>query len=323
MNRASKNTLLKIATEVGLTALDVGSRGGVSNDLRPLSRAVDYYGFEPEPTECERLKREINHSPWKSVTYLATALADKDRELKLNLYRQRGCSSVFNAQRDVGKRFSRGGDYIHDGEVSISAKCLDNVVKEHKIPSPAHMKIDVQGMEVDVFNGAHEALTNSLVGIRTEVEFFPLYEGQPLFAEVDQTLRPYGFVPMRWLELHEWRRNTRVKYPFCSSGELPCSRGQIIHGDVLYLLQPEVIEGNTEVDARRLIRLGLIAICYEHLDHAQAAFSHPIVARYLGDKVNADLWAVLKQISRRLKRKAWFVAQGVRISKILNKSADD
>jgi FkbM family methyltransferase len=307
-----KNDLLqKLNTKVDMVALDVGARGGFSTDLGAIASITSCFGFEPDVEECSRLNESRGIiSSWKSMKYLPTALADSTRTLHLNLYRQRGCSSVLVANKDLGKRFSREHYYIKDGEVKIEAKALDEVVEEHSIKSPAYMKIDVQGMEVDVFNGAQATLRDSLVGIRTEVSFLPLYNDQPLFAEVDQVLRSYGFVPMRWLELHEWRRMSKLKYPFSSKGPLPSSRGQMIHGDVLYLIQPEEIELNTEAAARRLIRLGLVSLCYGQIDHAYASFSRPIVREFLGEELLNKVLMEAQRISHQMSRGARIFSSG-------------
>ena len=54
------------------------------------------------------------------------------------------------------------------------------------------LKIDVQGAELDVFRGAERLLKGAVV-VYTEVEFLPMYKGQPLFADVDAHLRGLGF----------------------------------------------------------------------------------------------------------------------------------
>jgi hypothetical protein len=54
------------------------------------------------------------------------------------------------------------------------------------------IKIDVQGSELCVFKNASRALSSALL-IQTEVEFVELYQGQPLFADVDVLLRGSGF----------------------------------------------------------------------------------------------------------------------------------
>jgi hypothetical protein len=54
------------------------------------------------------------------------------------------------------------------------------------------LKLDAQGAELDVLQGGPRILGQALV-VHTEVEFVPLYHGQPLFADVDQHLRQAGF----------------------------------------------------------------------------------------------------------------------------------
>lgn len=271
--------LAKLVDEIGLVGLDVGARKNINQDLLPLASGVEMYGFEPEPDECARLNNQ-NSGPWKKLSFIPIALGNEEGYFDLNLYRQRGCSSKLRALQDVGALFSRGDYYIHDGEAKVPAKRLDDVISEYKMEPPAFMKIDVQGMEKKVFQGADCSLGNSLVGIRTEVSFFPLYENQPLFADIDQTLRPYGFVPMRWLELHEWRRTTKLKLPKLGPDPMPYSQGQMIHGDVLYLLHPEMLPSDNETQIKRLVRLGLIAVCYDQLDHALAVFERPVIRDY-------------------------------------------
>ena len=293
---------ISLSGRVGLVALDVGARGGVSQDLAPIARTVDFFGFEPDPDECSALNASPDNGPWKSLKFIPIALAQRERNIRLNLYRQRGCSSVLLARQDIGDLYSRGDYYVHEGAIEVQAKTLDEIVTEYSIESPSFMKIDVQGMEVDVFQGATKTLSECLVGIRAEVSLFPLYEGQPLFAEVDQELRPYGFVPMRWLELHEWRRLTRVKYPKVSRKKMPYSRGQMMHGDVLYLLHPETLPEETDADIRRLIRLALVAICYGQLDHAHAVCSRTRVRSFARDCTGSDPIDVIEQLSMSMAR---------------------
>lgn len=63
------------------------------------------------------------------------------------------------------------------------------------------LKLDVQGYELAVLHGAEKALRDVLV-VHTEVEFVEMYEGQPLFAEVDQFLRRAGFIFHRFASVH-------------------------------------------------------------------------------------------------------------------------
>lgn len=55
------------------------------------------------------------------------------------------------------------------------------------------LKMDVQGGELMVLQGAEQMLRDVLV-IHTEACFAPLYRNQPLFADLDRHLRSRGFV---------------------------------------------------------------------------------------------------------------------------------
>ena len=54
------------------------------------------------------------------------------------------------------------------------------------------LKLDIQGAELMVLQHAERRLEEALV-VQAEVEFLPLYAGQPLFSEVEQFLRARGF----------------------------------------------------------------------------------------------------------------------------------
>lgn len=54
------------------------------------------------------------------------------------------------------------------------------------------LKLDVQGSELAILRGAETALAAAVV-VQTEVCFVELYQGQPLFADLDAHLRSRGF----------------------------------------------------------------------------------------------------------------------------------
>ena len=269
---------------VGLTAIDVGARGGVNFDLLPMATAVDFIGFEPDTSECAALNQKQIDAPWKSSRYLPYALSDADKDLTLNLYSKAGCTSCYEALPERGALFARE-DYYHEiGQEQIPSVRLDHLVDRQELKAPDFMKIDVQGMEIEVFEGAGQLLRTNTVAIRTEVCFFELYKNQPLFADIDAYLRQRNFVAMNFLEMHSWRRLTKSNKAFVKNCKISHSKGQLMHADVLYLQHPEQMSCQSEADVIRLVRLALIAACYEHYDLSFSIFKKKEVIDFCNEK---------------------------------------
>lgn len=304
------NDLRRLTEAVGLCLVDVGARGGPSKggplwDFAALAPAIDYVGFEPDAEECERLLRTASDSAWRSEKFVPLALSDQSEDLSINLYSKRGCTSTLTARLDIAELFARRDWYDLDGVVTVSARALDDLIAEAKVPAPAFMKIDVQGMEGRVLRGARQALATSLVGIRAEVSFFQFYESQDQFADIDRLLQSSGFALMGWLESHAWRRLAQVPFPRLAEGSFPCSRGQLSHADALYLARPEALAANSDAEIERLVRLGIVAAHYGHIDHAYAAMAGPRVREYVLDKLGTDPFTMLSAQSKALGRRMW------------------
>lgn len=71
-----------------------------------------------------------------------------------------------------------------------------------------------------------------------------------------------------------------------------------MHADVLYLQHPETLAADSARALRRLVRLGLVAACYQHYDHAQAAFSRPEVRSYCKETLKVDAERAVERMSQ-------------------------
>ncbi|MFX8747328.1 FkbM family methyltransferase, partial [Acinetobacter baumannii] len=73
------------------------------------------------------------------------------------------------------------------------------------LATPALLKIDVQGGELDVLKGA-ESLLSSFAAIYVECSYVSLYEGQALASDVIAFLAERGFLIAGVFNQHEhWR----------------------------------------------------------------------------------------------------------------------
>jgi FkbM family methyltransferase len=125
---------------------------------------------------------------------------------------------------------------VADREVKTAR--LDDVV-DREID---YLKIDVQGAELGVLRGASRVLESVLM-IRTEVEFVEYYKGQPLFAEVDTHLRACGF----WF--HTFAKvGSRTFKPFLR-GVIDRGVNQMLWADAIYV-RPSPLDLATLPDAK-------------------------------------------------------------------------
>ena len=98
------------------------------------------------------------------------------------------------------------------------------------------LKVDVQGAEILVFQGALERLKAALI-VDVEVDFIPLYKNQPLFADVDALLRSRGFM------LHQMQPYCLTFKPKIVQREGAATSQQTSWGDAVYVRDFPAFEG--------------------------------------------------------------------------------
>lgn len=201
--------------------VDIGARGGAPANWNPVFDNLKVFCFEPDKKECEKLNKETN----ENHTFFPYALFNKDEEIDFNMTKKPDCSSIYKPNRKFLERFPNS--HLFDVEKIIKVKCatLDNVLKDNRIHDIDFIKVDTQGSELQVLEGAKETLQESVLGVEVEIEFSPQYENQPFFSEVDQYLRKLGFslFDIRLVRLK--RINSKHLY----------SKGGLCWGNAVYL----------------------------------------------------------------------------------------
>jgi hypothetical protein len=89
------------------------------------------------------------------------------------------------------------------GKAECPSTTLDRFMHERGIDRIHAMKLDTQGAELNILRGSQTALKDCCL-LFVETEFNTLYQGQPLFCDLDRFLRDQGFVL--------WRLNNLAHY---------------------------------------------------------------------------------------------------------------
>ncbi len=76
--------------------------------------------------------------------------------------------------------------------IQVESTTIDAIVLTHKITSIDLLKIDVQGAELSVLQGASRSLAITSV-IELELSLFDFYESSTTFREIEEILHPAGF----------------------------------------------------------------------------------------------------------------------------------
>jgi len=75
--------------------------------------------------------------------------------------------------------------------VPVKIRTLDGMKDEIAIQDSLLVKIDTQGFEDKVISGGRVTIRRARVAI-IEVSFVPLYDGQPLFSDIYETMKSLG-----------------------------------------------------------------------------------------------------------------------------------
>jgi len=171
--------------------LDVGANAGQYGEmLRELGFKGRLVSLEPVAEAYAELERcAAADDAWEVV---CVAASDVDGEIALNVTDDSRSSSVLPRN----ERFADKAGWAPKESRRVTARRLDGLVGELLRPEErAYLKLDVQGYERHVLDGAGDALAR-FEALELELSVTPLYEGQPGLAEMLPLLAQRGFKPV-------------------------------------------------------------------------------------------------------------------------------
>jgi FkbM family methyltransferase len=215
--------------------VDVGARGGVHALVAPLARHTAVLGFEPDEEACEEINRSAQSGklPWAQLKCMPIALADRRGPATLYL-----CSAPTNhSLLPVNQAFAQRYNMVkfeQTGTFPLSTERLDDVLFG-PLANEGHwgefIKLDTQGTELEILEGAPRTLAERTVAVFIEVEFCPIYSAQKLFSEVELALRAKGFTFFGFHSTHERARKVLDKRRYTG-------RERLLHADAVFFKDP-------------------------------------------------------------------------------------
>jgi FkbM family methyltransferase len=211
-----------------LTLIDVGASGGISSLWAPHRRYLRVIGFEPDIRAYEALKKQEDGS----MRFFNIGLNRQRGEFSFYSTRRQQCSSFFVPNRALLDRFhnSQRLDIVQENKIKCDS--LDDVLSEAASTDVDFIKLDTQGSELAILEGASKILADSVFGLEIEVAFAELYKGQPLFADVDPFVRQKGF-DLIDLSAASWKHAVDMSLGF--------GKGRVMWADTLYFRRPQIM----------------------------------------------------------------------------------
>jgi hypothetical protein len=149
---------------------------------------------------------------------------------------------------------------------------LDDWAAEAGVHQIDFLKLNVQGGELEILNGAGTVL-GGMLGILVEVAFVESYLARPMFIDIDAFLRRAGFT---FFDLLAHHYVGRAAAPVTAQhltliepklGQRISAWGQLIEGHALYLRDP-IAPGAGRLDAARALKLAGLAEAYGQIEFA-------------------------------------------------------
>lgn len=175
------------------TVFDVGAHIGQSAALfSDTFRAARIHSFEPDPHSFNELRQVAAGYP--AVTAVNAAVGDREGEATFFVNTFSQTNSLLRPRAGAGQYLVATDGLDVRQETRVRVVTLDGYCAEHGIQQIDFLKLDTQGYELRVLDGAASLVARRAIPlIYLEVGFVTLYEGQPLFPEVYQYLFDRGY----------------------------------------------------------------------------------------------------------------------------------
>jgi FkbM family methyltransferase len=171
--------------------LDVGANvGQYAKLVRKLGYSGRIVSFEPLSNPYAQLLIAKRDDPlWEIAPRVA--LGDTDGEIRINIAKNSYISSVLDRLDILAKAEP---DSVYVGSEIVQLHRLDSMAAPY-INGKTHaifLKIDVQGFEREVLEGAKNTLSK-VKGVLLELSLVPLYRGQVLLREMLDKMDSLGY----------------------------------------------------------------------------------------------------------------------------------
>lgn len=174
---------------INCLVLDAGARYGLHPSWAELRGIADFHLFEMDEVEATRLKTKYEHD--RGIAVYPVALFSSDTTLEFAVSEHQALNSLFDTNEELLEQHDyMRRDFASSGRRKVEARSIDSLFNDRAVH---FMKLDCEGAEFDILKGADSVLETSVLGLRSEVLFAPVYHGAALFGELNAYMIDHGF----------------------------------------------------------------------------------------------------------------------------------
>jgi FkbM family methyltransferase len=207
---------------------DVGSAGGLKDRWRPARPIVSALLFEPrDGGEVTQRGRD---------TLFPIALGPEAGRATLNVTALPNMSSTLEPNRPLLETFRKKGEHTRIlSTLEMPVDTLDAVAARTGRRIDA-IKVDTQGSEIGILEGARTCLAQDILIAEVEVSFFHRYVGQAVVTDIVTFMADHGFELLDLYRLKRYRRRNAEKVGNISLGGGQRA-GRLAYGDAMFFIE--------------------------------------------------------------------------------------
>jgi len=172
---------------------DVGANIGVFSLYAAISKKNKVLSLEPSAESYATLNANIRLNGLDKYIQALCFAGDKETNL-LDLYMKD--TSAGASHNSIGSSTNQFGEFEVNGYQSVIAIKLDDLSEINGVPSPHHIKLDVDGKELEILKGGTQVLS-TVESIHVEIEGRNLEEN---LKDIEEIISLAGLV-----EEESWR----------------------------------------------------------------------------------------------------------------------
>jgi FkbM family methyltransferase len=181
--------------------VDIGANiGDWTREALKFFPNASYLLIEPQEALSTRFQ-DLLHNP--KIKYLPIGVGDRNDVLKFTVHeRHDSCSFIYSEEEALKRGYK---------QIEVPIKTLNAIIREHQLPYPDIVKIDAEGLDLEVIDGAsdlfgktevfmveaaiqNKVYKNSLLRIVNKMD----EAGYELY-DITELNRPFSQMPVLWL----------------------------------------------------------------------------------------------------------------------------